>query len=475
MLRYAAVAFLSCSVIACTGDDFGVALPTDDAAAPTPDVPSSPETDATVAADVTTADGSGEAPRCGDDLPPISEAACDSIAPLERAYPLAHCPYDMDHTALLQSIYPSCDSGSPATAPEQIHLTFPHVDASSTVAVTWQTGADNRWSLVRVGDTPDTLDRTFEGHTFTYQSLGGRLLHEVHLCGLPAGQTFYYQVGGGGTWSETYAFTTAPELGSDDEFVFAVAGDTRSDDYALWSQATQQMAEAGAQFVVFSGDAVEAGPAQSQWDGFFAAAENVLTSAPFLPANGNHDLLVVEYLGQFALPEGEDVFHVRYGNALFISMTHVTFEPGAFRGRYRDYLEDTLAANQDAEWVFLVNHRPFYSASTRHGSAEDLQDEWMPLLDEYGVDMVFNGHDHNYERSVPVRNNAQVALGEGTIYVVSAGLGAPMYDNGAQWWTHKSEKIPSWCLIRVSGSRVEFTAYRLDGTVLDEFVWDKSN
>ena len=165
---------------------------------------------------------------------------------------------------------------------------------------------------------------------------------------------------------------------------------------------------------------------------------------------------------------------MRFGNTLVISMTDTTLEPGALRGRYADYLEATLAEHQDATWKFLVNHRPFYSASTRHGSAEDLQDQWMPILDEYEVDVVFNGHDHNYERTVPIRNGERVELGRGTIYVVAAGVGAPMYDNGNQWWTEISEKIPSWCLVRVNGDRLEYTAYRLDGTEIDSFVWDKS-
>lgn len=457
---------------ACIGDDFGPSLEEIGAGANVEDT--SAEADGSVAPDA------GVEPGWGENLPAVDETLlCEGLEPLGRAYELPQCPYDINHEdgaapALLLDVQTSCDTGSVTTPPEQIHLTFPHRDASHHVAVTWQTGPDNRHALVRIGEDPDTLDRIYSGHTFTYPSLSGNLLHEVHLCGLPAGRTLYYQVGGGDTWSDVRPFTTAPEWGSDDEFVFAVAGDTRSDDYELWRQGTEQMLEAGAQFVLFSGDAVEAGPSQAQWDGFYRAAEPTFSRAPFIPANGNHDLLVVEYLGQLALPEGEDIYHLRYGNALIISMTDVTFEPGAVRGRYRDYLETILQEHEDAEWKILVNHRPFFSASTRHGSASDLQSDWMPVLDRYGVDLVFNGHDHNYERSVPIRNNARVEPGDGAIYVVSAGLGAPMYDNGAQWWTHTSEKVPSWCLVRVSGSRVEFTAYRLDGTVIDEFVWDKA-
>ena len=457
--------------VACIGDDFGD---------PLPDNTGTEEEDAGESVEEDVEEGSGEVEQgWGAGLPEVTDTPCGELQELESAYELAHCPYAIDHPGNMTNIYATCDTGEASSLPNQIHLTFPHRDASANVAVSWKTGTDNRFSVVRVAESPDALEtdaaRYFQGHTLQFFGFTDRFMHEVHMCGLPAATTLYYQVGGGGIWSDTFSFTTAPEWGdAETEFVFAATGDTRSDTFELWAQAAEQIRDSGAQMLLFSGDAVDAGPVQAQWDGFYAAGEAALANVPFVPANGNHDLLIDTYFGQLALPEGEDIYHVRFGNTLVISMTDTTLEPGALRGRYADYLEATLAEHQDATWKFLVNHRPFYSASTRHGSAEDLQDQWMPILDEYEVDVVFNGHDHNYERTVPIRNGERVELGRGTIYVVAAGVGAPMYDNGNQWWTEISEKIPSWCLVRVNGDRLEYTAYRLDGTEIDSFVWDKS-
>jgi hypothetical protein len=87
--------------------------------------------------------------------------------------------------------------------------------------------------------------------------------------------------------------------------------------------------------------------------------------------------------------------------------------------------------------------------------------------------MVFNGHDHNYERSRPIRGEEVVNFGEGTIYSVIAGVGAPLYDNGQDWWTEMSEKTSPYAIIRVQGDTLEFTAYRDDGTELDSFTWTR--
>jgi hypothetical protein len=142
-------------------------------------------------------------------------------------------------------------------------------------------------------------------------------------------------------------------------------------------------------------------------------------------------------------------------------------------GSYRAFMDDAYTRLSDARWKVLLNHRPFYSASTRHGSAEDLQAEWLPVVDEHRVDIVFNGHDHNYERSRPVRGGEVVAPGAGTLFVVAAGVGAPLYDNGADWWTEKSEKVENYLLVRATRDTMQVTAYRLDGTVLDEFSLQK--
>ena len=418
-----------------------------------------------------TVDSNPDAPLA--DVGPGPIPACADVVEEGLQYTPMGCGYAISHPRGIVDVLSSCGEPGDRAFPVSVHLTFPAEDAARNVAVSWTTGIDTRVSDVELGDSPDELNRTFRGHSFTYWSLDDRVVHEVHLCGLEPSRTYYYRAGGAGVWSDVYSFTTAPDYGSEERFTFGLTGDTRHDTNEPWGQAAQAMHEAGAEFILFTGDAVETGTVQAQWDSWFAAGTPYLAEMPFVPANGNHDLFTLNYSGQFALPHIEDNFYVRYGNAIIISLNDFPIhDPLALTRSTREFLDQTLTEHADATWKVVINHRAFFSASS-HGSQEDVQDAWLDLIDEHEVDLVFNGHDHNYERSVPIRNEAEVPFGDGTIFVVAAGVGAPLYDNGTEWHTHVSEMIPSFGIVEVDGDTLEFTAYRLDGTVLDEFTWSK--
>jgi len=62
-----------------------------------------------------------------------------------------------------------------------------------------------------------------------------------------------------------------------------------------------------------------------------------------------------------------------------------------------------------------------------------VQDALVPLFEQYGVDMVFNGHDHHYERTCPIRaGQCSSAQEGGVVYYVTGGGGAPLYKTGAR-------------------------------------------
>jgi hypothetical protein len=41
-----------------------------------------------------------------------------------------------------------------------------------------------------------------------------------------------------------------------------------------------------------------------------------------------------------------------------------------------------------------------------NGADLGIREEWVPLFDKYGVDLVVCGHEHHYERSHPIRGHA---------------------------------------------------------------------
>jgi len=77
------------------------------------------------------------------------------------------------------------------------------------------------------------------------------------------------------------------------------------------------------------------------------------------------------------------------------------------------WFEKELAASQ-SDWKIVFFHHPLYSSGETHGSTPALRDQIEPLFVKYGVDAVFTGHDHFYERIKPQK---------GIYYWVSGGAG----------------------------------------------------
>ncbi len=446
-------------------------------------------------------DGSG-AGDAGEDTGPVgpvnlnstpyeAPGACGAETAVTTPIEITGCGYSFEPpewqaTSLfggagLLDLNESC--GAAGAQPQHVHLTYPQVDAAQGVAVLWMTDYDTRTSDLRLGTSPENLDRWARGFNFSYTLIDGeRRVHEVHLCTLEPSTTYYYQVGGEGAWSEVYSFTTAPEYLSDEPFTFAATGDSRSTTQAIWGQTLDAIETHGADMLVFTGDAVDTGTLQFQWDAWWSQGSATdttfrLASLPMLYAHGNHDLVGDAMWAMMAYPFDEQSYYVRYGNTLFITLDDSgTFRTGKqIEGEIRDFLEEALEAHPDVTWRIVSHHKPIYSASTNHGSTLELQENWMPLYEEYGVDLVLNGHDHNYERSCRVRaGRCQSGNAPGTTYMVAAGIGAPLYNNGTDWWTETSFKVPSYVIFEVYPDRIEGVSYDpTTGAQIDSFTIPK--
>jgi hypothetical protein len=91
------------------------------------------------------------------------------------------------------------------------------------------------------------------------------------------------------------------------------------------------------------------------------------------------------------------------------------------------------------------------------------------------VSLVFSGHDHAYERSVPVHAGDEVAHAEnGTTYLVTGGGGAPLYGMDGDWWTAHSARVHHYTLVEIQGRLAQFSARETDGSVFDSLTLDAS-
>ena len=80
---------------------------------------------------------------------------------------------------------------------------------------------------------------------------------------------------------------------------------------------------------------------------------------------------------------------------------------GYSEGAQKAWLEKELAAardDRDIDWIVVCMHQVAISTADKFNGADlGIRQEWVPLFDKYGVDLVVCGHEHHYERSHPIR------------------------------------------------------------------------
>jgi MYXO-CTERM domain-containing protein len=261
----------------------------------------------------------------------------------------------------------------------------------------------------------------------TVSSAGSADFHALEITGLRPGTVYHYQVTADGQTSRLSSFVTAPQ--DEQPFSFAVVGDTRTDGDEHQRVIDRLRATFTPDFVINTGDLVEDGGDYEQWGTFFDIEADLMAESPLFPVAGNHDDVENDswYVQFFSLPQSssatENWYAWSYGNTRFIVVdTNEDFVTGS---EQYDWLEGELAAADSdpvLRHIVVAFHDPPYTSGA-HGVFDP--DDWepprtylVPLFERYGVDLVFNGHDHHYERT-------DVTQTGGVVYIVAGGGGAP--------------------------------------------------
>jgi acid phosphatase type 7 len=292
-----------------------------------------------------------------------------------------------------------------------------------------------------------------------------RRRHVVALAGLDPGSTYHYRVGGVGGSSPTGCFRTAP-VGGDSRFSFAVVGDSGSGGKGQLAVAAL-LERLRPDLVLHTGDVVYPAGQERHYDRrFFAPYRNLIKTVPLFPVLGNHDVRKGDgaaFLENFHPPLGSSGSTKRYysfdwGNTHFVALDSELYhrDRGSNPEEQRDFLEQDLATTRK-RWKVAFLHRSPYGSS-RHGGDEKVREDLEPLFVKHGVDLVFSGHDHVYERTVPIT---------GVTYVVSGGGGRRLYPAGNGELTASSVSAHHAVLVRVSGSRLLLETLEVGGKVVD--------
>ncbi|MEM1512294.1 MAG: metallophosphoesterase family protein [Candidatus Jordarchaeales archaeon] len=317
--------------------------------------------------------------------------------------------------------------------PANIHLTFQN-DPQSSITVIWQTDNPDTGDEVLF----DNVSRCGVASLYRYKAVGEHhsyagatgYVHQVELTNLSPDTVYYFICGGPGNYSGERAFKTAPD--SPVSFTFVCGGDSRTNitNRILVSKA---MRHVNPVFVIHTGDMVDDGRIQKQWDSWFSdvndnwIGDNGLT-IPIIPCLGNHENNSTNYYEQFALPGNEQWYYIDWGPSLRIIVLNSQASPTQVSMEQVNWLNNTLANTPTDKWKIVVFHRNVYY-SGGHDNATDLIDYWVPLFDQYHVDIVIQGHTHHYHRTKPLYNNTIVdSYRDGTMYLTNGCWGAPLHD-----------------------------------------------
>ena len=339
-------------------------------------------------------------------------------------------------------------------------------DAATSFAVLWETGVDTTATVVQWG-LEDPEENTRTGYTFLLGSESDPVrVHETRICGLEPGTTYQYRVGAEDAFSNVYSFTTDDPAAQSLSFV--ALGDSRDSEQTMEALMDMGM-DHDPQFLLHTGDFLYLAHDTDEWREFWAVTTPELSEIPLIPVHGNHELFLEQYFGMVAAPGNEEWYSYDIG-PLHLAVLNDSRDSDGL-AEQAAWLDEDLAQST-APFKIVATHRAFYS-SGNHGSTATLQEHIMPVIEAHDIPLVLTGHDHGYERTHPMRGGeVQSSTAEGTTYVVTGGAGASLYGFAGDLFTAYTESVNHYCHIDISDDQLTFTAYRLDGTLLDQVVLD---
>ena len=380
-------------------------------------------------------------------------------------------------------------SGIPSTpsslTPHSIVTTFKENPQTSR-AFTWQTANPDAATVLQIApgsgitdfDRDDVL--TFEGTTTPIDTGNGTVqgAHKVFATNLTPGTRYTYRVGNGENegWSQPAEFETEAKHTTAFTFINVTDSQGVTDaDFQLWGKTLNQAFATfpDAKFIVHNGDLTEDPEDERSWQSFFSHAQTWLASYPLMPATGNHEEIdgnADRFLAHFNLPEnGSDSvkpgtsYSFDYGPAHFVFLNTESKVK-----KQTEWLRADLAATKQP-WIIVAMHHGPYGGNQK----ESLLDKWVPLFDEFGVDLVLQGHNHEYSRSYPLQNNQIVEDGKGTVYVVTNAAGSKWNKKKADLFYHRvhlQNGKPTFAGIQIAGNTLTYEAFAVDGSLVDTFT-----
>jgi hypothetical protein len=349
----------------------------------------------------------------------------------------------------------------------------------SSMTISWLT-MDDCFSDVIYGKNELNLENKVHGSSITYESFYKKAdiqkyyksgyIHHVLLTDLEPLTRYYYQCGDLflKIISKILTFKTLPKIGdTTNNLIFGVLGDIGQTIHSV-STINHLINEPNINMILHTGDLSYADCDQPLWDSYGVMIEPLSSFLPWMVCAGNHEIefngtdytnLFTAFEKRYRMPyikpvEYGDVIiksainpntgspfctpsifqtEYNYGNSFYSfdsGLAHMIFlnpytNSNLTSSQY-NWLQNNLASVNRSltPWIVIVMHCPWYSSNMNHYA--DTQTIWMResmehLFYEYNVNIVFNGHVHDYERTYPVYKNETDNRGPVYITIGNAG------------------------------------------------------
>lgn len=291
-------------------------------------------------------------------------------------------------------------------------------------------------------------------------------------------------------------FAVAAPVPRGKPFRFLAFGDSGAGNNAQAALA-ELMAEQKPDLMIHTGDLVyPTGAPEDYLNSFFRPYAGLICSVPFMPVLGNHDCVTDKgrpLLEFFDLPrngpggiELERNYWFDFGDARFVALdsNRVAKEQGGvitvkqMKTIIASWVRSVLCGC-DARWRFVYFHHPFYTGSTHppQGGAY-MKEAYLKVFEDCGVDVVFCGHNHLYERTAPIKGDQIVGDGQGVVYITTGAGGARRYPENLpppEYIRAYNDEVLSFTQVDINTDRLELRQIDDRGRTLDEYVMVKSS
>lgn len=377
-------------------------------------------------------------------------------------------------------------------------------DNSTSRTIMWQSDSSEADAVIEYRLTGSENTQTIGATDKVFTDDGSTTyIHEGTLTGLTPETKYEYRVGyGSDRRSDWYSLETAGASVYD----VLIYPDSQSGDYSQWEEIVKDSAHRNPRTALYisMGDLVDNGEQDYQWRTWLNSIRPLSANVPLATTLGNHEMYTLDwkmrepyaYLNYFAVPpNGNETFNRRYYSYDFGDVHYVVLDTQLYESNHEDnhdthhpdlydvqvqWLRQDLAANTKKWTVVLMHRDPFQYAIDRPGASRDVgfNEEgvlFMPIFDEFNVDLVLSAHLHSYRNRGHVCNFNRDA--SGPLYILTGIAGDT---RRPKWKEHPLDVYVApdrdknnYMAMTVTPNKLIVKAFLPDGTQLDESVIEK--